>query len=557
MAFRTMAFADIGQGKPLAVLLSVMVLYFIGRATFQKGQPKFWSSQPNIGLKKQPFAWLIGTLRSVTRIRGWARQGYNKYSKSNIPFTIPTMDRGRLVIIPPQQIKKVYALTDTVLDVHDTQNENLQMKWTVWDKHVIEERLQVNVIHNQLNKNLAHVTTNIYEEIEFGFKRMWGTSNEWTDVHVWDTSLRIIAGAANGVFCGKPLCRNPEFLDALRDHAMGIFGSALVIGCTPNLFKPIPGAIAAATCQYLFRRAAKMSLPFIKERLDNTAKLKADPSFDWTPPNDGLQWIIDECYTSGNPSQLDPGRVCHRLLLINDVSLHTTSFTMQDFILNLFSTDPSLGYVEILREECAAALEEAGGTWTRQAIDKLKLVDSAIRESMRLSPVGQIMLPRKVIHPEGLSLDNASDPVPPGTDISVPIEPIHHDEAIYKNALGYEPFRFAEASSVLKIQERLDSKEKTGATKATNLVDGQFPGQQKSVPRSTVVLDETFLGFGVSGKHACPGRFFALVEMKLFVAYLLLNYEVEFLKERPKPVNVIWLNHPSNASVRVRRVTAF
>jgi hypothetical protein len=122
------------------------------------------------------------------------------------------MDRGRLVIIPPQQIKKVYALTDTVLDVHDTQNENLQMKWTVWDKHVIEERLQVNVIHNQLNKNLAHVTTNIYEEIEFGFKRMWGTSNEWTDVHVWDTSLRIIAGAANGVFCGKPLCERSQFL---------------------------------------------------------------------------------------------------------------------------------------------------------------------------------------------------------------------------------------------------------------------------------------------------------------------------------------------------------
>lgn len=119
------------------------------------------------------------------------------------------MDRGPLVIIPPAQIKSVYALTDSILDVHKTQDENLQMKWTVWDKDVVEERLQVNVIHNQLNRNLVHVAETIYEEIEFGFNRMWGISSDWEEVKVWDTALRIIAGAANGVFCGRPLCGFP------------------------------------------------------------------------------------------------------------------------------------------------------------------------------------------------------------------------------------------------------------------------------------------------------------------------------------------------------------
>ncbi len=71
---------------------------------------------------------------------------------------------------------------------------------------------------------------------------------------------------------------------------------------------------------------------------------------------------------------------------------------MQNFILDLFSTDPSLGYVDALREECAAVFHEHG-SWTRSAVEKLTLVDSAIRESMRLSPVGTIMLPRKVGSP--------------------------------------------------------------------------------------------------------------------------------------------------------------
>jgi hypothetical protein len=68
----------------------------------------------------------------------------------------------------------------------------------------------------------------------------------------------------------------------------------------------------------------------------------------------------------------------------------------QNFILDLFSTDPALGYVEILRAECARVLEEAGGTWTRAAVIKLTLVDSAIRESMRLQPFAIVGLPRTV-----------------------------------------------------------------------------------------------------------------------------------------------------------------
>ncbi|KAI1275886.1 hypothetical protein F5Y07DRAFT_368272 [Xylaria sp. FL0933] len=69
------------------------------------------------------------------------------------------------------------------------------------------------------------------------------------------------------------------------------------------------------------------------------------------------------------------------------------------------------------------------------------------------------------------------------------------------------------------------------------------------------MIDESFLHFGF-GKHACPGRFFALDEVKIFVARGVLHYNIEHLaagRHQLKPV--MWLNAPilGNSNVRVRR----
>ncbi|KAI1448972.1 hypothetical protein F5Y02DRAFT_372617 [Annulohypoxylon stygium] len=45
--------------------------------------------------------------------------------------------------------------------------------------------------------------------------------------------------------------------------------------------------------------------------------------------------------------------------------MHTTSHTVQNFILNLFSSNKGSHYVEVLREECQKAFEEAGNRWIR------------------------------------------------------------------------------------------------------------------------------------------------------------------------------------------------
>jgi len=56
------------------------------------------------------------------------------------------------------------------------------------------------------------------------------------------------------------------------------------------------------------------------------------------------------------------------------------------------------------------------------------------------------------------------------------------------------------------------------------------------------------------GRHACPGRFFAANELKLLLAYMVLNYDIELLEKRPEGQ---WVGQvalpPMKATIKVRR----
>lgn len=111
--------------------------------------------------------------------------------------------------------------------------------------------------------------------------------------------------------------------------------------------------------------------------------------------------------------------------------------------------------------------------------------------------------------------------------MALPVESIHYDDSIHPNAQKYDPFRFAHPD--------LTSEKKRYQAK------------------STVTLDDGFLSFGVPGRNACPGRFFAVLEIKIFVAHMLLNYDIEPIKTRPKPIHMMWANYPPDAKLRMRR----
>lgn len=113
-----------------------------------------------------------------------------------------------------------------------------------------------------------------------------------------------------------------------------------------------------------------------------------------------------------------------------------------------------------------------------------------------------------------MELDNRI-PIPQNAVTVSPLQLIHLDEELYLNAYEFNPFRFMRSDSLHNV--------------FSSIISRHDPSR-KPKPKSSVKLDESFLGFGF-GKHACPGRFFALNEIKLFVAYLVRHYGIEHVKE--------------------------
>lgn len=156
---------------------------------------------------------------------------------------------------------------------------------------------------------------------------------------------------------------------------------------------------------------------------------------------------------------------------------------------------------------------------------------------------------RQVSAPNGLNLGDVH--IPCGVRLGVPIHEIHRDTASYSSPSDFDAFRF---SRPFKDLSKLHSAE-TNLQNAKS--DSQIPStrqkQQHQVQVSLTTGCDEFLGFG-HGKHTCPGRFFAALEMKLVLAYVVTHYDVEYLPQRPAQSCIMETKLPSkNVNIKIRR----
>lgn len=86
-----------------------------------------------------------------------------------------------------------------------------------------------------------------------------------------------------------------------------------------------------------------------------------------------------ECEKQNNPKEYAPALLAHRLLVINLVAIHTTGTALAITLVNFFSSSPSDGFVDGVKEEAERIHAECGGTWTKAAIAKLFRTDSSMR----------------------------------------------------------------------------------------------------------------------------------------------------------------------------------
>ncbi|KAK9693329.1 hypothetical protein K7432_013972 [Basidiobolus ranarum] len=181
------------------------------------------------------------------------------------------------------------------------------------------------------------------------------------------------------------------------------------------------------------------------------------------------------------------------LILLIFASIHTTSMN-SNFTLYYIAAYPE--YVDELLKEQDEVFKELGitdtsnpvTTWTSDVIRKLEKLDSFVRETFRFRD-DHLALPHRHMEFKDIKLANGMV-VPNGQHVSLDHEEIYNNEEWQgANPEKFDPWRFV--------------------------------GKNKQATK----IGADFLPFGI-GRFACPGRFFAIQEIKTVLSIMIRNYHV-------------------------------
>ncbi|KAH8820224.1 cytochrome P450 [Xylogone sp. PMI_703] len=502
-------------------LLLVFVAVEIIRS-YWTGLPK---GVPRVGMHFPLLPWSVVGIQSMFQAKGMVEDGYHKYTKQNKPFILPN-SLCTDVVVPPSELGRLLSLSDESLSLFETLKDQLQPWWTLISRVVIRYFYVVHVpAVRYLNKLVPPQIAEMMEEVSDGITSAVGIDENWHDVRIFDVVEDVASQVGNYFVIGRPLCRNRELICAVREFGKGLFVGATMIGMCPKYLRPLLGYIFTFPNRKNYHAFAKYVIPELEMRLKDKQSLNPDVSTS----RDITQWHINRSLTLPEPEERTAEVLSYRLMLFSLAAVQTVSAATTHALVDIYSFVDAENLIADLREEVETALKSENGMWTMRSLSKMVKVDSAIRESMRLSSFGTRGCTRKVVTKSGITLSNGLH-VPYGATITAPQWSIHRDETIYSQADEYLPYRY------------VNTKQR----------------QESGFTESLATTSATHLAFG-HGRHACPGRHFAAAEMKLILAYLLMNYDVKPLASRPQSLWISTNYMPPTESVfqiRRRKATA-
>ncbi|KAJ3888640.1 cytochrome P450 [Lentinula edodes] len=482
-----------------------VALYYGSQQILMSSQMSQLNAIPTVG-SSGLFSSYLSARRYKMHAREIIQEGYNKFPGQ--AFKVPLPDRWEVIVSGKQMMDDIKKASDLDLSFTEAVGETMQSDYTLGMPARVET-YQVEVVRTPLTRNLAAQFDDLRDEIKAAFadeipakgkSHSLPTSSflfigvtqpnsietEWMKVPMLYTVMKIVSRTSNRYFVGLPLCRDPDYINLNIEYTIDAFNGAKTLQRFPTVLKPIVRQFLTDVPACL-KRATKHIEPLIKERLQKEVDFG---SSDWPDkPNDLISWLLDEA--KGERRQDIIYNIVSRVLLVNFAAIHTTSMTFTNALFYL-AANPHLA--QPLREEIESTVAEFG--WTKAAMGKMWKLDSFLKETTRLSGLGGLTMSRMVLR--DFTFSNGTV-VPAGTIVSVASYGMHHDDAFYEDPETFKPFRFS------------DKREMEG----------------EGIKHQMVGIDPSFGTFG-GGRHMCPGRFFAVNEIKALIGHILVTYDIKF-----------------------------
>ncbi|KAI1800655.1 cytochrome P450 [Daldinia bambusicola] len=452
-------------------------------------------------------------------------QGYDQYLKHGKPFQMrnPIGEYGPQVMLPMTYLDEVKSAPMSLFSFRVFSEKMFFLNYSGAPQ---QTDAATHVIKVDLNRNLGNVVNGMWEEAIAVFdKNVPSTSGEWTSFNTYDLITKIVSQVMAIALVGPELCRNEEWLKLSVETTFAIFGAANSIrnDYTPH-WRWLARYQSDAPKQLRTMRAKAVELlrPVYTDRLDGV-KSKKVGSGSSSKFADTVYWLLGN--REGDKSLAG---IANQELFLTTASIHTTSGTLNSI---LFDWLANTEYHEDITAEVREVVTETQkddsgkGRWDMQRIAKLRKLDSFMKESARMHPIGFITTQRYALKSHTF---NDGLHVPAGTIFQFPADGVHHDADIYPEPHKFDAYRF------LHMRETIDPNRFHFAS-----------------------VSETSLNFG-AGSHACPGRFISALAIKLVMALLMTRYEIkwedESIRQRPNDVAYDFNIRPDpSARIALRR----
>ncbi|KAF9261024.1 cytochrome P450 [Marasmius fiardii PR-910] len=445
--------------------------------------------------------------------RAVIEEGCEKYGSA---FKIPTLDGWQVVVNGPKMLEDMRKAPETELSATKAFNDLVKSDYTIAPENMMNP-YQIDVVRTPLTRNIGARFEDVRDEIVVAFDDNFPHEHDWVEMSVIKPIQNVVVRASNRLIVDLPLCHNEDYCELNVQFTIDVITDAIKISLFPRFMHPIVGPLISKGRANI-KRATKHLAPILQERI----KQLAEHGPEWEDkPNDYITWVIEANRELGADWQRGSIKdLVLRVLSVNLAAIHTTSTTFTHTLYQL-AAHPEV--VPKLREEVEEVTAREG--WTKAAMVQLKFMDSFLKETQRLTGVSAVTMTR--VAAKDFTFSDGTF-LPAGTKVAFAAQAVHESESCYPNPATFRPARFS------------DMREK----------EGEGVRHQMITPTSEWLL------FG-HGKHACPGRFFAVNELKSLLAHLVMTYDIKFPDHSPgAPEPMSYAGNPvpnPNAKVLFRR----
>ncbi len=397
--------------------------------------------------------------------------------------------------------------------------------------------LAIHIVKSKLNPHLTQLTPVLHGIIKENFAALLPTSSDWTPVLFYENIVNVVATASARLFAGEEASRDRNWVEngiAFTNDAVN-YAQALKMWppvLRPFVYRFVPGYRTV-------QKQLKACRVIVQKNVLRYKREVADGTFDETLGN-MISWIHQEA-----PPQLANDLSFHfrTQMALTIASLHTTSTTTTQCLYDL-AAHPEL--IPVLRAEVKEHLAANNGEgFTRPMLNKLWKLDSFMKESQRWSSPDLTTFQRRSVRSFTLS-DGLR--IPANTKLEMATAAVYQDPEVVPNPASWDALRYYNQRKSLDEQNSGPTAKSAPTSMENNQAKHQF-----------VTVTKESLSFGF-GKHACPGRFLADIEVKLMLCEILLNYDLknpDGQKERHANVEFENLVFPdASKSILLRRISA-